>query len=178
MEEIIGNTAALEVAVPTSLEGAVPETQEVVPEPHDAVPAPMHLLPPRMHVVEDALEYIFRFMNGVHEEHMLDTIWIRSDTPYRIEVSLRMLHDTLFLTNISLHPACFNLVVRKLANAEVERHAGTNMVGSKHYFDLQFHAQSQAFRSQLTVQILMVKDNKAYGNIPEEIRAALRVISN
>ena len=57
-----------------------------------------------------------------------------------------MLHDTLFLTNISLHPACFNLVVRKLANAEVERHAGTNMVGSKHYFDLQFHAQSQAFR--------------------------------
>ena len=74
------------------------------------------------------------------------TIWIRSDTPYRIEVSLRMLHDTLFLTNISLHPACFNLVVRKLANAEVERHAGTNMVGSKHYFDLQFHAQSQAVR--------------------------------
>ena len=65
MEEIIGNTAALEVAVPTSLEGAVPETQEVVP-------APMHLLPPRMHVVEDALEYIFRFMNGVHEEHMLE----------------------------------------------------------------------------------------------------------
>ena len=72
MEEIIGNTAALEVAVPTSLEGAIPETQEVVPEPHDAVPAPMHLLPPRMHVVEDALEYIFRFMNGVHEEHMLE----------------------------------------------------------------------------------------------------------
>ena len=31
MEAIIGNNAPLEVVVPTSLEGAVPETQEVVP---------------------------------------------------------------------------------------------------------------------------------------------------
>ena len=45
-----------------------------------------------------------------------------------------------------LHPECFNLVVRKLASAELERTAGTNWVGSKHYFDLQFHAQSQALR--------------------------------
>ncbi|XBI76471.1 hypothetical protein VPH35_069704 [Triticum aestivum] len=192
----------------------------------------MYLLPARMHVVEDALEYIFRFINGVHEEQTLDTIWIRSDTPYRIEITLRMLQDTLFLTNISLHPVWYNLVVRKLANAEVERLAGTNLVGSKYFFDLQFHAQSQAvryswmpqgerttmlinnvvvqpfpkydvfssivyllpltipdssygllvdpvlLRSQLTVQMLMVKDNKAAGNIPEEIKAALRVLSN
>ena len=31
METIIGSTAPLGVVVPTSLEGAVPETQEVVP---------------------------------------------------------------------------------------------------------------------------------------------------
>ena len=57
-----------------------------------------------------------------------------------------MLKDTLFVTTASLHPDCFNIAVRKLASAEVERHAGTNMVGSKHFFDLQFHAQSQAVR--------------------------------
>jgi hypothetical protein len=57
-----------------------------------------------------------------------------------------MIQDTLFLTSASLHPACFNLVVRKLASAEEERHAGTNLVGSKHFFDLQFHAQSRALR--------------------------------
>ena len=77
---------------------------------------------------------------------MCSSIWIRSDTPYRIEISLRMLKDTLFVTSTSLHPDCFNLAVRKLASAEVERHAGTNMVGGKHYFDLQFHAQSRALR--------------------------------
>ena len=33
-------------------------------------------------------------------------------------------------------------------------------------------------RSQLMVQMLMVKDNKAAGNIPEEIRVALRVLNN
>lgn len=32
-------------------------------------------------------------------------------------------------------------------------------------------------RKQLMVQMLTVKDNEAAGNIPEEIRAALRVIS-
>ena len=48
--------------------------------------------------------------------------------------------------HVPLYPDCFNLVVRKLASAEVERTAGTNWVGSKHYFDLQFHTQSQSLR--------------------------------
>ena len=33
-------------------------------------------------------------------------------------------------------------------------------------------------RSQLVVQMLMVKDNLAAGNIPQEITAALRVLNN
>ena len=73
------------------------------------------------------------------------TIWIRSERPYQIEISLRTLQETISLFG-QIHPECFNLAVRKLASAEVERHAGTNMVGGKHYFDLQFHAQSRALR--------------------------------
>ncbi|XBH88638.1 hypothetical protein VPH35_075902 [Triticum aestivum] len=235
MEPIIGSNA------PATVDAAAPDPNEAALQLHDAVadpqedlPAPLHLLPPPRHFVEDALEYIFGFMKGVHDEQTLDSIWIRSDTPYRIEISLRMLKDTLFVTSASLHPECFNLVVRKLASAEVERHAGTNMVGGKHYFDLQFHAQSRALRyswmpqghrtstlinnavlqpfprydvfnstfiryllslsipdssygllvdpimlrSQVVVQMLMVKDNLAAGNIPQEITAALRVLNN
>ncbi|VAI11750.1 unnamed protein product [Triticum turgidum subsp. durum] len=233
MEPIIGSNA------PATVDAAAPDPNEAALQLHDAVadpqedlPAPLHLLPPPRHFVEDALEYIFGFMNCVHDEQTLDSIWIRSDTPYRIEISLRMLKGTLFVTSASLHPECFNLVVRKLASAEVERHAGTNMVGGKHYFDLQFHAQSRALRyswmpqgqrtstlinnavlqpfprydvfnstiyllplsipdssygllvdpimlrSQVVVQMLMVKDNLAARNIPQEITAALRVLNN
>ncbi|KAF7032562.1 hypothetical protein CFC21_043721 [Triticum aestivum] len=245
MEPIIGNNASAiqvvaartyqEISVPRPLDATAPDPNEVALQLHNAVanpqedlPTPLHLLPPPRHLVEDALEYIFGFMNGVHDEQTLDSIWIRSDTPYRIEISLRMLKDTLFVTSASLHPECFNLVVRKLASAEVERHAGTNMVGGKHYFDLQFHAQSRALRyswmpqgqrtstlinnvvlqpfprydvfnstiyllplsipdssygllvdpimlrSKVVVQMLMVKDNLAAGNIPRGITTALR----
>ncbi|XBJ16658.1 hypothetical protein VPH35_008239 [Triticum aestivum] len=233
MEPIIGNNApvTLDAAAPDPNEAAL-ELPDVVADPQEDLPAPLHLLPPPQHFVEDALEYIFGFMNGVHDEQTLDSIWIRSDAPYRIEISLGMLKDTLFVTSASLHPDCFNLVVRKLASAKVERHAGTNMVGGKHYFDLQFHAQSRALwyswmpqgqrtstlinnvvlqpfprydvfnstiyllplsipdssygllmdpimlRSQVVVQMLMVKDNLAAGNIPQEITAALRVLNN
>ncbi|XBI30950.1 hypothetical protein VPH35_054590 [Triticum aestivum] len=229
MEPIIGNNApaTLDAAAPNPNEAAL-ELHDAVADPQEDLPTPLHLLPPPRHFVEDALEYIFGFMNGVHDEQTLDSIWIRSDAPYRIKISLRMLKDTLFVTLTSLHPDCFNLAVRKLASAEVERHAGTNMVGGKHYFDLQFHAQSRALsyswmpqgqrtstlinnavlqpfprydvfnstiyllplsipdssygllvdpimlRSQVVVQMLMVKDNLAAGNIPQEITAALR----
>ncbi|XBI49104.1 hypothetical protein VPH35_112728 [Triticum aestivum] len=258
MEPIIGNNAPAiqvvaartyqEVSVPRPPDAAAPDPNEASLQLHDAVadpqedlPAPLHLLPPPRHFVEDALEYMFGFMNDVHDEQTLDSIWIRSDTPYQIESRLRMLKDTLFVTSASLYPECFNLAVRKLASAEVERHAGTNMVGGKHYFDLQFHAQSRALRyswmsqgqrtstlinnavlqpfprydvfnstiqltcvdlllyllplsipdssygrlvdpvmlrSQVVVQMLMVKDNLAAGNIPQEITAALRVLNN
>ncbi|EMS66878.1 hypothetical protein TRIUR3_05567 [Triticum urartu] len=245
MEPIIGNNAPAvqvvaartyqEVSVPRPLDAAAPDPNEaalqihdVVADPQEDLPAPLHLLPPPRHFVEDALEYIFGFINGIHDEQTLHSIWIRSDTPYRIKISLRMLKDTLFVRSASLHPDCFNLAVRKLASAEVERHAGTNMVGGKHYFDLQFHAQSRALRyswmpqgqctstlinnavlqafprydvfnstiyllplsipdssygllvdpimlrSQVVVQMLMVKDNLAAGNIPQEITVALR----
>lgn len=56
-----------------------------------------------------------------------------------------MIQETIWFAG-QLHPECFNLSVRKLARAEVERTAGTNLFGRKHYFDLQFHAQSRALR--------------------------------
>ena len=73
------------------------------------------------------------------------TIWIRSERPYRIEISLRMLQQTFFLFG-QIHPECFNLAVRKLASVEVESTAGTRMLGNKHFFDLQFHSQARALR--------------------------------
>ena len=48
--------------------------------------------------------------------------------------------------HVPLYPKCFNLVVRKLASAEVETTAGTRMLGNKHFFDLQFHSQARALR--------------------------------
>jgi hypothetical protein len=36
------------------------------------------------------------------------TIWIRSERPYQIEISLRMLQETISLFG-QIHPECFNL---------------------------------------------------------------------
>ena len=73
------------------------------------------------------------------------TIWIRSERPYQIEISLRMLQETISLFG-TIHPECFNLAVRKLASAAVESTAGTRMLGNKHFFDLQFHSLARALR--------------------------------
>ena len=89
MEPIIGNNAPAiqvvaartyqEVFVPRPLDAAAPDPNEAALHLHDAVadpqvdlPAPLHLLPPPRHFVEDALEYIFGFMNCVHDEQTLE----------------------------------------------------------------------------------------------------------
>ena len=85
MEPIIGNNApAIQVvaartyqgvSVPRPLDTAAPDPNEAALQLHDAVadtkedlPVPLHLLPPPRHFVEDALEYIFGFMNGVRDD--------------------------------------------------------------------------------------------------------------
>ena len=73
------------------------------------------------------------------------TIWIRSERPYQIEISLRMLQETISLFG-QIHPECFNLAIRMLASAEVESTTGTRMLGNKHFFDLQFHSLARALR--------------------------------
>lgn len=79
------------------------------------------------------------------------TIWIRSARPYHIEISLRVIRETICLHG-QVHPDCFNIAVRKLASAEVETTAGTRMFGKKHFFDLRFHSQARALRHSWTEQ--------------------------
>lgn len=79
------------------------------------------------------------------------TIWIRSARPYHIEISLRVIRETICLHG-QVHPDCFNIAVRKLASAEVETTAGTRMFGKKHFLDLRFHSQARAVRHSWTEQ--------------------------
>ncbi|KAI4976320.1 hypothetical protein ZWY2020_049927 [Hordeum vulgare] len=212
--------------------------QEVVHAPmdvqlqmHEALPAPLAVAY-NVHAVEDVVDYIFQWIIDAQEDEALNTIWIRSARPYHIEISLRVIRETICLHG-QVHPDCFNIAVRKLASAKVETTAGTRMFGKKHFFDLRFHSQARALRhawteqgprttalidnvivepfpkydvfnstiyllpftcvdsnyallvvnmergrKQLMIQMLTIKHNEAAGNIPAEIREALRVITD
>ncbi|KAE8797757.1 hypothetical protein D1007_27034 [Hordeum vulgare] len=212
---------------------------------HEALPAPLADAY-NVHAVQDAVDYIFQWIIDAQEDEALNTIWIRSARPYHIEISLRVIRETICLHG-QVHPDCFNIAVRKLASAEVETTAGTRMFGKKHFFDLRFHSQARALRhywteqgprttalidnaivepfpkydvfnstivrdcckdfafqvlqemahqtgttasmrcktddsiqlrKQLMIQMLTIKHNEAAGNIPAEIREALRVITD
>ncbi|XBH68883.1 hypothetical protein VPH35_096925 [Triticum aestivum] len=118
--------------------------------PHEALSAPQDDAA-NVNALADAVEYIFQSITAVQDDEALDTIWIRSERPYQIEISLRMLQETVLLFG-QFHSECFNLAVRKLASAEVESTAGTRMLGNKHFFDLQFHSQARALRHSWTNQ--------------------------
>ncbi|KAI4980067.1 hypothetical protein ZWY2020_016820 [Hordeum vulgare] len=236
------------ITIFSSMEG-VPAPQEVVHAPTD-VQLQMHVALPapladayKVHAVEDAIDYIFQWITNAQEDEALNTIWIRSARPYHIEISLRVIRETIYLHG-QVHPDCFNIAVRKLASAEVETTAGTKIFGKKHFFDLRFHSQARALRhswteqglrttalidnaivepfpkydvfnstihltcvyllhlpqyllpftcvdssyallvdsiqlrKQLMIQMLTIKHNEAAGNIPAEIREALRVITD
>ncbi|KAI4969312.1 hypothetical protein ZWY2020_000226 [Hordeum vulgare] len=183
---------------------------------HEALPAPLADAY-NVHAVEDVVDYIFQWIIDAQEDEALNTIWIRSARLYHIEISLRVIRETICLHG-QVHPDCFNIAVSKLASAE------------KHFFDLRFHSQARALRyswteqgphttalidnaivepfpkydvfnstiyllpftcvdsnyallvdsiqlrKQLMIQMLTIKHNEAAGNIPAEIREALRVI--
>jgi len=73
------------------------------------------------------------------------TIWINSPRPFPIEISLRIIRDTIRGDGVA-HPLCFNLAVRKTTTDAAERTAGTSSVGKTHVFNLGFHAQARALR--------------------------------
>ncbi|KAI4982048.1 hypothetical protein ZWY2020_022540 [Hordeum vulgare] len=202
----------------------VPAPQEAVHAPvdvqlqmHEALPAPLADAY-NVHAVEDVVDYIFQWIIDAQEDEALNTIWIRSARPYHIEISLRVIRETICLHG-QVHPDCFNIAVRKLANAEVETTAGTRMFGKKHLqswteqgprttalidnaivepfpkydvfnstiYLLPFTCvdsnyallvDSIQLRKQLMIQMLTIKHNEAAGNIPVEIREALRFITD
>ncbi|KAI4970346.1 hypothetical protein ZWY2020_001260 [Hordeum vulgare] len=118
---------------------AVHAPMDVQLQMHKALPAPLADAY-NVHVVEDVVDYIFQCIIDAQEDETLNTIWIRSAWPYHIEISLRVIRETICLQG-QVHPDCFNIAVRKLASAEVETTAGTRMFGKKHFFDLRFHSQ-------------------------------------
>ena len=73
------------------------------------------------------------------------TIWIRSSRPFPIEISLRIIRDTIRGDGV-VHPLCFNLAMRKITTDAAERSAGTSSVGKTHFFNLGFHEQARALR--------------------------------
>ena len=73
------------------------------------------------------------------------TIWINSPRPFPIEISLRIIRDTIRGDGV-VHPLCFNLAVRKITTDAAERTAGTSSVGKTHFFNLGFHEQARALR--------------------------------
>ncbi|KAI5013589.1 hypothetical protein ZWY2020_037102 [Hordeum vulgare] len=209
---------------------AVHAPMDVMLHPHEAVPLFLAVAH-NLHAIEDAVDYIFQWITVAQEDEALDIIWIRSTRPYPIEISLRVIKETICLSG-QIHPDCFNLGVRKLASAQVETTTGTRMFGKKHFLDLRFHYHARAVRhssteqgprttvlidnvvveplpkydvfnstiyllqftcvdssyallvdsiqlkKQLMVQMLTIKHNEGSGNIPDEIRAALRVITD
>ena len=62
-----------------------------------------------------------------------NTIWINSPHPFPIEISLRIIRDTIRGDGV-VHPLCFNLAVRKITTDAAERSAGTSSVGKTHFF--------------------------------------------
>lgn len=62
-----------------------------------------------------------------------------------IEISVGMIQQAIRGAG-QVNPDCFNLIVRGLICAEVERYAGTRYAGWKHLFDLQLQAQARVLR--------------------------------
>ncbi|XBI55874.1 hypothetical protein VPH35_037588 [Triticum aestivum] len=235
---------------------------EVQVAPQEALPAPQEVAA-NVNALADAIEFIFQSITDVQDDEALNTIWIRSERPYRIEISLRMLQQTILLFG-QIHPECFNLAVLSLSghflnimcstltlllvvNMEsrmvlpidpcVDTYDGpynfhstetrkeitilkqefndvlqmripgwdTNLMdwspygissngrrkdaaflvlqemahqnGTTHSGRMTTHDSIQ-LRKNLMVQMLMIKNNEAAGNIPAEIRAALRVLND
>ncbi|KAI4984079.1 hypothetical protein ZWY2020_040932 [Hordeum vulgare] len=117
---------------------------------HEALPAPLAAAY-NVHAVEDDIDYVFQWITNAQEDEALNTIWIISARPYHIEISLRVIRETICLHG-QVHPDCFNIAVRKLASAEVETTSGTTMFGKKHFFDLRFHSEALALRHSWTEQ--------------------------
>ncbi|XP_048552198.1 uncharacterized protein LOC125532063 [Triticum urartu] len=88
---------------------------------------------------------MYDFITLSSDEEQLDTIWIRSSRPFPIEITLRIIRDTIRGDGL-VHPLCFDLAVCKITTDAVERSAGTSSVGKTHFFNLGFHEQARALR--------------------------------
>ncbi|KAM0835644.1 hypothetical protein ACQ4PT_062814 [Festuca glaucescens] len=103
-------------------------------------------------VTAHAVTQMYNFIMEVDDQDALNTIWIRSPLPYMIEITLGMIQQSIRAGG-RVHPDCFNLAVRGLSCAEVERHVRSKHLGWKHLFDLQLQAQAQALRRSPISQV-------------------------
>ncbi|KAM0909006.1 hypothetical protein ACQ4PT_015072 [Festuca glaucescens] len=89
---------------------------------------------------------MYNFIMEVDDQDALNPL------PYMIEITLGMIQQSIRAGG-RVHPDCFNLAVRGLSCAEVERHVGSKHLGWKHLFDLQLQAQAQALRHSPISQV-------------------------